>query len=102
MVERFTRLCSPCHLEDELKTLQNTFHVLGYPGCLISKVIAKSLSALKLIGRQKCQVYLKLPFRGVYKDVSPIQEKKVTSSKKLVVTVEVTMWEKYLKGFTYG
>ena len=112
MVKRFTRLCSPCHLEEELKTLQNTFLALGYPGGLISKVItrAKSSSALKMIGPQKCPVYLKLPFlgkvsenfatriseevgqvfgsvrlrtvlytyrplSGIYKDVSPIQEK---------------------------
>ena len=39
MVKRFTRLCSPCFLEGELKTLQNTFLSLGYPSNLVSKVI---------------------------------------------------------------
>ena len=48
------------------KMLQNNFLALGYPGGLISKVItrAKSSSALKMIGPQKCPVYLKLPFFG--------------------------------------
>ena len=57
---------SSCHLENELKTIQNTFLALGYPGGLISKVItkAKSSSALKIIGPQKYPVYLKLPFLG--------------------------------------
>ena len=61
MVKRFTRLCSPCLLVDELKTLQNTFLALGYPSCLISEVItrAKNLSVLKMFGSQKCPVYLK-------------------------------------------
>ena len=66
MVKRFTRLCSPCFLEGELKTLQNTFLSLGYPGNLVSKVItrARSSTALKMIGPQKCPVYLKLPYLG--------------------------------------
>ena len=35
LVKRFIRLCSPCYLEGELQTLQNTFLSLGYPGNLI-------------------------------------------------------------------
>ena len=66
LVKRFTRICSPCFLEGELKTLQNTFLSLGYPVNLISKVItrARSSSALKMIGPQRCPVYLKLPNLG--------------------------------------
>ena len=43
---------------------------LQYPGCLISKVVtrANSSSALKMIGPQKCPVYLKLPFFGKVSD----------------------------------
>ena len=66
LVKRFTRICSPCFLEGELKTLQNTFLSLGYPVNLISKVItrARSSSALKMIGPQKFPVYIKLPQLG--------------------------------------
>ena len=66
LVKRFTRICSPCFLEGELKTLQNTFLSLGYPGNLVSKVItrARSSTALKMIGSQKCPVYLpSLPWK---------------------------------------
>ena len=42
MVKRFTRHCSPCYLEGELKTLQNTFLSLGYPGKLVFKVITRA------------------------------------------------------------
>ena len=63
MVERITRLCSPCYLEGELKTFQTTFLLLGYLNNLVSKVItrARSSAALKMIVLQKCPVYLKLP-----------------------------------------
>ena len=66
MVKRFTRLCSPCFLESELKTLQNTFLSLGYPDNLVWKVItrARSSPTFKMIVPQKCPVYLKLPYLG--------------------------------------
>ena len=55
MMMPFTRLCSTCYLEGELKTLQNTFLSLGYPGKLVSSVItrARSSAALKVIGPEK-------------------------------------------------
>ena len=136
IVKRFTRLCSLCYLKGELNKLQNTFLSLVYPGNFVSKVItrARSSTALKMIGPQKCPEYLKLPYlgniserffkniyeevnqvfsfvrlrtilftdrplSGIYKVVSPTQEKIVRSSINLVVTVVETTWEKHLKGF---
>ena len=66
MVSRFTRLCSPCFLEGELKIIQINFLSLGYPGNLVSKVItrARNSTALKMIGPQKWLVNLKLPYLG--------------------------------------
>ena len=140
IVKPFTRLCSPCYLEGEFKknSLQNTFLSLGYldPGNLVSKVItrARSWRALKMIGPQKCPVYLKLPYLGntsekfskkkseevyqvfssvrlrtilyidrplggIYKDVSPTQEKS-SIIYKFSCHCGSEYVGKHLKGFT--
>ena len=66
MVKRFTKLCSLCYIGGELKVLQNTLLSFDYPGNLVLKVITRerSSTALKMIGSQKCPVYLKPLYLG--------------------------------------
>ena len=64
--EAFHQILFSLLLKGKLKTLQNTFLSLDFPGKLVSKVITRTRSstALNMIDPQKCPVYLKFPYLG--------------------------------------
>ena len=101
MVKRFTRLSGPCHLENRLKTLQNTFIAVGYPGCLISKIITrtKSSSALKMFSPRS--VYLKLPFLGKVFENFPKRVSKKVSQVFCSVCLRMVLYIHFLLSGVY-
>ena len=48
-IKRSTKICSPEHLNDELKTIKNIFSSLGYPGKIIDIVVEETTSLKSII-----------------------------------------------------
>ena len=65
LVNRATKICSPCWLEPEIHRIKDILATNGYPTFTVDKVIKATLHPRALlIGPKRCPVFLRLPWIG--------------------------------------
>ena len=65
LVNRATKICSPCWLEPEIHRIKDILATNGYPTFIVDRVIKATLNPrVPLIGPKRCPVFPRLPWIG--------------------------------------